>query len=223
MMSCEDFQIALEKRRFGALSSEETRLLEAHLASCQVCQRFDHVSSTAEGIMKDSVHEQVQTIDWDGISRKLMRAIKRSQWELGAGAVALIAFIGTVALKQRGIFATEAWWLPFAMIAVFVIVLWRGLNERARRFDAPAGANGIEALRAEVDAQVSRIKSRSAWRYLLPCALIMPAGIGWNIGPEVLRGLAFAVWLGCQLDFIHLLYERFVLLPRLIKGRKAIG
>jgi hypothetical protein len=71
MTTCDDFQIALEMQRQGALSEPDAARLDAHLASCAVCRAYAAQMGRAEATMATYAQAELTHTDWDRLGRQL--------------------------------------------------------------------------------------------------------------------------------------------------------
>ena len=65
MSSCDDFEVAIEKRRHGALEADETTKLEVHLASCLSCRTYEQRGTEMEATMKAAFRGEAPMMGFD--------------------------------------------------------------------------------------------------------------------------------------------------------------
>src|SRR5512138_1511470 len=98
MPTCEEHEIAIEKRRHGALAAADTAALDAHLASCAACRAFEATSRRTEDAMAAMASEALGEVDWARVERGVRSSMARL---VTAFAVMVSMVLGLGAL---------AWW-----------------------------------------------------------------------------------------------------------------
>ena len=95
MNTCEDFEIAIEKRAHLALDGSGAEKLDAHLATCEPCQRFEALVLHTERIMSNSATAAAASVNWDELSANLARTHKgmaeQVTWRADDQALRLLA------------------------------------------------------------------------------------------------------------------------------------
>lgn len=224
MKRCEDFQTATGKRHYGAADAAELRLLAAHLADCPECRAFDVVSSTAEEMMKEMLGEEALLVDWAALGAKLRRSLRAAQLEVLVAATLYLGLLaGKALVAGSGLFAAKESLPIVVIVSGFVGLSWWRLRIRRRDLASAIARDDVAMLRAELDRQIRVIRGRSWWRYLLPACLVPQAAGLWLSGPSHWQLVGFVVWCGLQFYLVHMLYERFGVLRRLVRGRQALG
>lgn len=77
MPTCEEHEIAIEKRRHGALPAAESAALDAHLASCSACRAFEATSRRTEDAMAAMASEALGEVDWARVERGVRSSMAR--------------------------------------------------------------------------------------------------------------------------------------------------
>lgn len=78
MASCEEFQVAIEKRLHGALGEAERAPLDEHLARCERCQAYEATARGAEAVMEAQAREAVAQADWERVERGIRGGVHAS-------------------------------------------------------------------------------------------------------------------------------------------------
>ena len=141
MTTCEEFEIAIERRLHGALEEPAGRALGAHLSHCESCRAFEGMARRTEGAMTATANEALQGIDWS----KVEAGIRLRRRDLRSGLLAaVITSAALVALLSWGIpppagraaYALSLAWKLGAICATYLILAsvsaWRLARTTAR-------------------------------------------------------------------------------------------
>jgi anti-sigma factor RsiW len=79
MNGCEGFEIAVEMRLHGAADRDASERLDAHLATCEACRRFEIEVKTSEKTMRESGGTLEGAFDATRMWEKIRRA-QREPW-----------------------------------------------------------------------------------------------------------------------------------------------
>lgn len=123
MNGCEGFEIAIEMRLHDGADRESSERLDAHLATCEACRRFEIEAKSSENTMRESGSILEVAFD-DTRMREEIRRARRQHW-LTPLVVAAIFFSFIV------LAALDAWVYgrPFAFARYpRVILLFAGLT-----------------------------------------------------------------------------------------------
>lgn len=103
MPGCDDFEIAIEMRRHGALDGdgEASARLDAHLLDCGRCRAFEAAARRTEAAMQGAADAAVRAVDWEAVERALGRWRRRQRAALGAFAFLLLALLAEAAAFWR--------------------------------------------------------------------------------------------------------------------------
>ena len=108
MTGCEGFEIAIEMRLHGAADPRVSARLDAHLAACQACRRFEIQARTSEEGMRESASSLQGTLDAARIRQRIRRA-QATSWIVpllvSAGFFMVVALAALDAWLYGGPFA----------------------------------------------------------------------------------------------------------------------
>jgi len=164
MNSCDEIEVAVEKRLHGALGGGEAAELGAHLAQCPNCRSFEagakrteqHMTSIAEGVE--------QRIDWDLVAKHAQRGKSHHRSEAIGYLFLLAALCGAgVGIWRTGPSSGSA--LPVIAALALASALLLARSWRAWR-GAPVGA-GSDSLPAAREAIVLRLRDARVYQVVL--------------------------------------------------------
>lgn len=167
-LTCEETEVALERRLHGALHPEEEPALAAHLSGCPACRAYERTGRDAEVAMRAVAAEAVRGMDWERVRAGVRRG-QRGYWleQWVAPVVAVLAF---VPLAVRG---SPPWvWL---MVAGVTLPLCARMFSQARarlRVAHEAARTDLAALAWMREEADQRLRSR---RLLLTLDAALPA------------------------------------------------
>lgn len=101
MSECEGFEIAIEMRRYGAAERQASERLDAHLATCEACRRFEIEGKSAEGTMKERGAALDKAFDDATLRRGIRHAMDRSWRTPAVVAAALTSVVAVFAMAFR--------------------------------------------------------------------------------------------------------------------------
>lgn len=175
MKSCDEFQLAMEMRRHGALSPAEAKKVEAHLATCAACSAIESQAAAVSELLGRPPEG-----DGPSLETVLEKAAKEERRENWLPLVALASFVVQGALLSWLISPESMWkiwglfWLAGAGMAAVTVIALRVHRRRARS----ALTQGVEAWishrRAHLSSGVSQMK---VLRFVGP-VLALISGIG---------------------------------------------
>jgi hypothetical protein len=219
MNGCDRFEIAVEMRRHGALDAPAVAKLDAHLASCEACRRFDALSKSSEEAMQGAAAAIGRSMDWESARARvhsIVEAKRRTILRFALASGLLLAavgwFEGTAAVVVTG-----------ACLALVLFVALSEQRDRARELARAEGAQEdmIAFYRNWLDRSF-RAQRDGSW-------LTLAAGVLW-LGAGALRAanadapereVAFAVGAGLFFLGTFALY-RVVRMPRLLRERAEL-
>jgi hypothetical protein len=163
MNTCEDFEIAIEKRAHLALDGAGAEKLDAHLATCEPCQRFEALVLHTERIMSNSATAAAASVNWDELSANLARTHKgmaeQVTWRANLRALAWsVPFAGALSwwagdglAWTLGLFVAVL--VYFAVNQALMVGIWRRRRRRLRTaIDTPGEL--VQVCRADLDWQI---------------------------------------------------------------------
>ncbi len=98
-MSCEAFEIAVEKRLHGALDEAGAASLDAHLAGCAACRAYEAAARGTEAGMGEQARSAMSGVDWDRVERGIRAGVYASVRMLAASVLAAAWLAGIVWLS----------------------------------------------------------------------------------------------------------------------------
>jgi hypothetical protein len=210
----DDFEIAIEQRRYGALDPAGAARLEEHLASCPDCRAFATLTSETEDEMRQQAALTISRVDWTRIEHGIGNwrdEIRRRPWR---------SLIETIVMLP-------ALWLVFgfnmigptvgAVIGLEIVRRrLRGRLAESQRAEASRGAL-LDFYRRQLDREI--MEHRRAVAIAAVTIVGFPLVILWRphstFQLAVAAGLTFAmVCLGAWLALIKL--------PRLRRERATL-
>lgn len=222
MEGCDAFELSIEMRIHGALPKEQVPALEAHLQSCERCQRFLRQAEETQRGMADSSSALMGVVDpartWEQLQR-LIQGERTWLWRRALIVAALVPLIGFLSGS-------------FLLAAVCVGTVGGGLltlltleNRRAEREAALVDRSRGEMLVMYRQLLARRITRASRMRRVLPVLGVM---VLFLTGPFVSwpksldkQGMA---WFAVGLFIVCIgrsLYLSFRVLPTLQRELKA--
>jgi hypothetical protein len=213
MTSCNDFEVAVEQRRRGALDAPAAAELAEHLSSCAGCRAFETRSTELEDTMRTHAARVSAEIDWNRLGRSLetwRRQLEAGTWK----ALAMVLLVVPVFWFAFGSAAS-------ALIGGLTVVIWGGLHARRAIGDAREAARAPDQLlvflRGQLDRQI-RIERQNTRVLpilaLLPLLLLLDRGVSAAslLGTALLMALFAALALRARLR----------VLPRLRRERAEL-
>ncbi|CAN5344279.1 hypothetical protein BH11MYX1_BH11MYX1_36210 [soil metagenome] len=226
MTTHDDYEIAIEQRRHGALDSEGVARLDEHLASCSACAAFADVSHHTEDEMRQQAAAATTRVDWSKIERYLASRSKQDRIkhvQLVGFAVMIFVIMGVFALRARSWHHAVA---PLVVGCFFLLVLFTTaeiLRRRSKRLAtevttaARTKAGLLEFYRRQLDREIV------AHRRAVPISIAIcflwtgPLLLGSPPLPTIVLDVGAAVAL-----LVAVAWDRLVRLPRLRKERAAL-
>lgn len=167
MRSCEEFEIAIEMKRHGALAPSDDAALEGHLFTCASCREFRRSTEDAQSVLRTHAQLELKHVQWERLLRTFQRRLVITRylpWAMGALLVMLNAWAALVFVPplERGP-------LQFLAAPLFVVVLSASLisfvvgvyMSRRTLHEARAAVRTEQAfldhLRQELDERISRL------------------------------------------------------------------
>ena len=216
-MNHEEAQIAIERRRRGALDEAEVRALDAHLAECAECRDYGALSSATEENMTSQTATGLNALDWTTLTSRLHRMVDRTALQTWVCFVAVACGIPLVLLPSLSHFVHLVGGI---LLVGGVGALVSPLSLARRRFarlamTAPKGEL-LVAWRAELDR---RIRQRLRTIVVNLVAVGLTVAVEWD-DARASRSLFIALWMLVIADGA---YAVFYALPRLRRERAELG
>jgi uncharacterized membrane protein len=220
MASCEDHEIAIEKRLHGALGEPERAPLQDHLARCQRCQAYEAAAREAEAVMSERARAAVADVDWARVERGIRGGVYASVRMLGAAVVTAAYMAGMVWLSTTPGLREARLLRTLPAMGVLVVLVAFVAAYSARRLVALADREEmLETYRALVLANVQWAR-RMQWATAAIVAFLLYkalTGTAATFDPAVYYGgLALPMAAGW-------LYLRRVKLPRAEREARDLG
>jgi uncharacterized membrane protein len=220
MASCEDFEIAIEKRLHGALGEPERGPLQEHLAHCQRCRTYEAAAGEVEAVMSERARAAVVDVDWARVERGIRGGVHASVRMLGAAVVTAAYMAGMVWLSTTPELREARLLRTLPAMGVLVVLVAFVAAYSARRLVALVDREEmLETYRALVAANLHWAR-RMQWAtaaivaFLLYKALTGTAG---TFDPAVYYG---GLALPMAAAWLHL---RRVKLPRAEREARDLG
>jgi hypothetical protein len=213
-MTCDDYQIAIEREAHGALPEDERAALQGHLSSCEPCRAYRVAAQDVERAMATEATEAIREVDWARVERGIRDGIWRALQGVvaavlgGCFMVALIWYTASPAfLAQRMLRVGLAMGAAVALVAVVMgAAAWR--LQRLER-----GADMLEHYRQGVRAKVAF----GRWMDLV--MLVLAAAMAWQAATRVTDRFDAPVFYGvCAALLVGLAaWNRLVKLPQALR------
>jgi hypothetical protein len=163
----DDFEVQVEMRLHGALDAAGSAALDAHLASCASCRRFEALAKETETTMRTQAAETIGQVDWARVLAGVreVRAYHASAlarmatlWAAFTLALALVAWPHSA--RQLAWEAAVAAALAVACSEVGPLTAWLRLR-RARQAERTP-AEMLAFLRSDLDRRIREIRAARA-------------------------------------------------------------
>lgn len=210
-MTCDDFQIAIERRLHGDLGEAEAAPLDRHLLSCEACRAYEAQARRTDVAMGARAEAVLKNVDWGRMQEGLRRYRQRILSSLRDIAVFLgLVYLASVALPlreaNRAALALRNLFVVGGVLAATAVGMALYARTLARLAD-PIEMLAFYRNRLRSEAQWAR---RAQWAYAVGLAVI--AGVNL-VRPSATRlpgslalvALIAAAWV----------YERRVRIPRI--------
>lgn len=221
MEGCDAFELAIEMRLHGALPPEQGPALDAHLATCERCQRFLRQAEETQRAMAANASEVSKAVPPERTWEQLQRMIRGERtwlWRRAALIAALVPVVGFLSgnyLLAVGVFGTVGG----------TLLTWLALdNRRAAREAALVGNSRGDMLALYRQLLERRIARASRMRRVLPVLGVMVLiltswRVPWpkSLDKESMAWFAVGVFVVC---IGRSLYLSFRVLPTL---RRELG
>lgn len=163
MSGCDDFEMAIDLRLHGALEAAAAKRLDAHLATCAGCRRYERIATIVQTQLREARGASVA-----GMGRGAVGFRTRMLAHQSPDEIALVAVGVMVLLPLLGIHG------PLAVVLVVVPAIalqmllarrrLRGLGEA----DAPGDLAAFYARELE-----RRIRERRRGRFVTPAVVVL--------------------------------------------------
>jgi hypothetical protein len=179
-MSCDEFEIAIERRARGALTPEENAALSAHLAGCESCRRFESSLSAITQSLQRHGAAEMGGIDMGQIRKKLDKEILGKRNVITKMAMLVGSMLGTHWLMAavRSTPGPVDWLSPSISALSACVFVWWFSRQQARQAAA--------AIRGEQGDMLS------FWRGILDKRLRTLRWMSWIAPLSVLLTVAAA-------------------------------
>lgn len=183
MTTCDDFQIAVERRLHRDLGEAEGRELELHLPSCPACRAYEATARQIEGVMNERMAEILRETDWSALNRKVSGYRRWVAEELVVAAIGVLAtFVAVLVLPKPSGRIVRPAQVMLLVLAILAAQAWW----RTRGLDGSDPTELLGSWRGRIRREV-RWWKWSLW--LHPAALLYLAAAGWR-DPRLLPVLA---------------------------------
>lgn len=228
-MTCDEWQIRIERRDHGEQSPEEALALEAHVESCETCRTYAGVALGTEATMRAAGAELGTHIDWQRVHAGVERGARRARLELGLGVVWALVSLGVVVhhvplldvLLASGVAMAVliASLIPSVALAVVAYRYTLGRARSARMVRQSDGAS-LNWMREELDARIRARRSALFWEVAF-CGLIAAVALFEDLGGHDGVRVAFGMFVAASVTDAAI--AAFRTLPRLARERDELG
>jgi anti-sigma factor RsiW len=210
-MTCDDFQIAIERRLHGDLGEAEAAPLDRHLSSCEACRAYQAQAREVEATMSATAEAILRDVSWDRVReglRRYRRRVLSDVWSVAAFLCVLYAGVVLLPMRPGNRAETALHNLPLVAgaFAVYALAMLAYVRHLARLADP------IELLAL----YRRRLRSELTWRrrslWLYPAGLVLVAGVNLS-RPDPVR-LPGSIAIGLLL-LATWAYDRLVKVPRI--------
>jgi hypothetical protein len=223
MRECEEFEIAIEKRRQGALSPDQETLLEHHLASCPTCARYAQLAGQTEVIMATATRDALEQVDWNRMGARVRQMAAQYTRAIPGMAIMLAILVPVIGWVS----GWENVYLAAGLgAALLVLQIWRNRNRvREATLSQQKHSDLLFFYRTELDRRITSVNRASVIEFLIGALLVVTAGIkvsGLIALSEATRLTVFQAVFGLALLALGV-YRRWVQLPRIRSEREEIS
>jgi anti-sigma factor RsiW len=221
MEGCDAFELAIEMRLHGALPPEQGPALDAHLVTCERCQRFLYRAEETQRAMATTGSAVAEAVPpgrtWEQLQR-MIRSERTWLWRRAALVAALVPLIGFLS----GSFLLAAGVVGMVGGALLTVLVLE--NRRASREAALVGNSRGDMLALYRQLLERRIARASRMRRVLPMLGVVEltltsARVPWpkSLDKQSMAWFAVGVFAVC---IGRALYLSFRVLPSL---RRELG
>src|SRR5712692_4282140 len=93
VVTCNEWEVRIERRGHGALAADEAGELEAHLAECAPCRAYAGLARGMERTMQTAGADLGERIDWARVRAGVDHGARRARRELWSGAAFAMGII----------------------------------------------------------------------------------------------------------------------------------
>jgi hypothetical protein len=209
-MTCDDFQIAIERRLHGDLGDAGAAPLDRHLSSCQACRSYEAAARRTEVAMGARAEAVLREVDWGQVQeglRRYRRRVLRSIGEIATflALVTLASVVWPLRESGRAELALRNGLISAGVLGAYALgaaLYGRSLS----RLADPVEVLAVYRNRVRSEA---RWMKRAQWAYPLGLALVAAVNLlrpspGRLLGSLALGALIAAAWA----------WDRLVRIPR---------
>ncbi len=228
VVTCNEWELRIERRGHGALAADDAGELDAHLAECAPCSAYAGLARGMERTMQTAGAELGEKIDWARVRAGVDQGARRAQRELWAVAVYAIGITAVWVLIppwQKALASPALVTVLVAAIipaAVLCAIALRHARGRALSAGAARTSNGAALgwMREELDARI-RERRNVLFLEVAICALLAVVALLEQIPDEGAFRLFFVA--GVAVVFGDAAWTAFRALPRLQRERNELG
>jgi hypothetical protein len=212
MTDCETFEVEIEMRGHGALDASRIPALEAHLAQCPSCRRYQALARRTEQTMT------AHTLDVNGLEARILtlQAYRRTRsWFAVAvpAAMALLLILAVGHPVEIGVTLALTGGLLFGLFRLRVAAEARATARLAR-----SQADYLAHYRRMLEGRIRRVHVLLGVIPLFACLSFLQATV-WHLWPAGMRTLPVYAVLGAAflLAFLRVLALRLHDVPAMRK------
>jgi hypothetical protein len=227
-VTCNQWEVRIERRGHGALTADEAGELEAHLSECAPCRAYAGLARGMERTMQTAGAGLGDRIDWARVRASVDHGARRARRELWAGAVFAIGIIAVwlmIPPWQKVLASPVVVTVLLAALiltALLCAIAFRHIRGRALSAGAARTSEGAALgwMREELDARI-RGRRNVLFLEVAICALLAVLALLEQI-PD--RG-AFRLWFVAGLVVVSgdAAWTAFRALPCLQRERNELG
>jgi hypothetical protein len=227
-VTCNEWEVRIERRGHGALAADEAGELEAHLAECAPCRAYAGLARGSERTMQTAGAELGERIDWERVRAGVDHGARRARRELWVGAffaMGITAVWVTIPPWQKVLASPVVVTVLLAALipaAALCAIAFRHIRGRALSAGAARTSDGAALgwMREELDGRI-RERRNVLFLEVAICALLAVVALLEQIPDEG----SFRLWFvaGAAVVSGDAAWTAFRALPRLLRERNELG
>jgi hypothetical protein len=219
MNTCEEFEIAIEMRRRGALDEARRAELAAHLATCESCRRFEAETTSAAAALRRTPAPLNKRPAWYQLRERLLtvKEVQRAAFFQALGPLIMGTALYLIAsgLRYTILVIPPVVWFVISRMGAQKTKEWQSEAARAAETDEEL----LAFYKKSLDRRIATVRQdRKSLPFIVLALGLLFAWLGWWKTPE--RITAIVAILATLLSFA--LKSHFFDLPILLRERREL-